>query len=154
MTSTERFRVGKINSSLYNTPISQDIYNITIIHLYGSISLDQRLPWLLTVTLSSLVAMGLTWRVANGLSTFQFSRYLVTRSEARRLLSKRERMVLFSSNWNDNKCWVNTKKYFTIKKKQFLLIQSTARIFKYMIHTLKTPVFEARRKETVMYKSV
>lgn len=87
MTSTERFRVGKINSSLYNTPISQDIYNITIIHLYGSISLDQRLPWLLTVTLSSLVAMGLTWRVANGLSTFQFSRYLVTRSEARRLLS-------------------------------------------------------------------
>lgn len=90
MTSTERFRVGKINSSLYNThyiSISQDIYNITIIHLYGSISLDQRLPWLLTVTLSSLVAMGLTWRVANGLSTFQFSRYLVTRSEARRLLS-------------------------------------------------------------------
>lgn len=36
MTSTERFRVGKINSSLYNThyiSISQDIYNITIIHL-------------------------------------------------------------------------------------------------------------------------
>lgn len=39
-------------------------------------------------------------------------------------------------------------------KKQFLLIQSTPRILKYTIHTLKTPVFEARRKETVMYKSV